>query len=491
MAAEETIRAEATAIWDVRGVAATLLWDQQTALPAGAGEQRARQIAWAERALHERYRSDALGRMLEALPGEGDAASLARVLRHERERALRVPSELREELSEAAGLAQQAWVRARASSCFADFLPFLRRNVELRRRYADCFPELDDPYDALLDDYDPHARTREVALVLEDLKRRLVPLAGAVRGRTPEEPLRGPFAVERQRAFVAELLPAVGLDAARLRIVESPHPLTISMGVEDVGVTTRYDEANLDGVFLALHELGHALYEQGFEPAIADTPLAQGASASMHEAQARLFENLLGRSRPFWRFALPRLEAAFPEALAHVGLDDLEAVVNSVRNSPIRLQADELTYCLHTVLRFELERALLDGTLSPADLPETWAAKCAAYLGLEVDDDAAGVLQDVHWAFGAFGYFPTYALGNVIAVQLWEAVRRDVPGLDEEIADGRFDSLLEWLRERIWRHGRRLPADDLLRQAIGVDVDVEPYAAYLEAKFGAREVAAR
>jgi carboxypeptidase Taq len=473
------LRAEATAIWDIRSVAALLVWDQQTALPAPAHTVRSRQLAWAERALHERYRSRTLGRLLD---GAGDGA-LVRVMRHEREKAERVPPELREQLSEAAGLAQRAWVRAREHRRYAEFMPYLARNVELRRRYADCFGDLDDPYDAHLDDYDPHARTREVAAVLGELKRRLLGLAEAARTRRPAEPLHGPFAVERQRAFAGELLARIGLERDRARVVESPHPLTVAMGVDDVGVTTRYSSENLDGVFLCLHELGHALYEQGFEREIAHTPLAQGASASMHEAQARLFENLVGRSRPFWRFALPRLQAAFPLQLGELGVEEIDAVLNGVRNSAIRLRADELTYNLHIILRFELERELLDGTLAPEDLPDAWAARCREYLGVEVSDDAAGVLQDVQWAFGAFGYFPTYALGNVIAVQLWEALRRDVPDLDDELAAGRFDSLLAWLGEHVWRHGRRYPAAELLERAVGTGIDVEPYTAYLVEKF--------
>lgn len=481
------LRAEAHAVWDARAIVALLMWDQQTGMPPAAAPGRAHLFAHAERALQERLRSDSLGRALDAVEDGGggedpDAEALARVLRHEREKNLRVPFELREQLAEAASLAQRAWARARERGSFDDFAAPLARNVELRRRYADCFDGLDDPYDAHLDDFDPGARTRAVAPVLDALRDRLLPLAAAVRDREPEPPLRGPFPVADQRAFVAELLADLGLDRSRARLVDSAHPLTVAIGIDDVGVTARYSEDDLDGVFLALHELGHASYEQGFGRELARTPLAQGASASMHEAQARLFENLVGRGAAFWRFAYPRLQAAFP-ALADVGLDRFTAVVNGVRNSPIRLRADELTYCLHIVLRFELERELLSGALRPADLPAAWADRTEAYLGLRVEDDAAGVLQDVQWALSAFGYFPTYALGNVVAVQLWRAIERSAPGLDAELARGDPCSVRAWLSEHVWRHGRRHPAGELLARAVGGGIDVEPYVAYLEAKF--------
>jgi carboxypeptidase Taq len=490
------LRAEAERIWDIRTTVALLMWDQQTAMPAAAAGVRSRQLASAEGALQARYGSGTVGRLLAEVERTGSTrdareAALVRVLRHEHDKANRVPRELREALAEAAALGQRAWVEARDRASYSDFLPALRRNIELRRRYAECFPELDDPYDAHLDDYEPGMRTSEVAPVIAELKQRLIPLARDVRDRVAAVPLAGPFEPARQHACVRDLLGRIGLDTTRARIVESPHPLTIAMGVDDVGITTRYAPSDLDGVFLALHEIGHALYEQGFDRAIAGTPLAQGASAAIHEAQARLFENLVGRSRAFWTFALPRLRQAFPDALGGVGLDEFDEVVNGVRNSAVRLRADELTYSLHIILRFELERAMLAGELSLEDLPAAWAARTESYLGLPVPDDARGVLQDVHWALGAFGYFPTYALGNVIAVQLWQELCRCVPDVENEIAGGDFGSVRGWLGDRVWRHGRCLPPDELLRRAVGCGLDPAPYAAYLERKFRTgREAAA-
>jgi carboxypeptidase Taq len=481
------LRAEAATICDLRGVVALLVWDQQTAMPSGATVARAKQRAAIERAIQERLASPELGRLLEEvrqLDDDGDAAALVRVLDRERRSAVRVSVELRGELVEAAALAQSAWVEARERSSFAHFRPFLERNVELRRSYADCFPELEDPYDAQLDEFDPGARSREVAPVLEELKRSLVPIVRDLRsGEVPPPGGDGPFPVDRQRELTRSLLERMGLDSSRARVVESPHPMTVAMGRHDVGVTTRYSSESLEGVFLALHELGHALYEQRFGAELDRSPLAQGAAASMHEAQARLLEKRLGQSSAFLRFLFPQLRAAFPDALGKAELEDFSASLNSVRRSPIRLKADELTYNLHIVIRFELERDLLAGTLAAGDLPDAWADLYDRYLGVEVSDDAGGVLQDVQWAFGAFGYFPTYALGNVIAAQLWDAIELAVPTLADEIAEGDLGSLLGWLTEHVWRHGRRYPSGVLLERAVGSGIDAGPYIAYLERKF--------
>lgn len=487
-AARTALRAEANAIWDARTISALLTWDQHTALPPGGASARAVQLAWAERATYDRYRSDTLARLIERLEDadraeDPDDASLLRLMRHEHLKAMRVPLELREKLAAASGTAQHAWVQAREAGDYAAFLPHLRRNVELRRRYADCFQDLEDPYDAQLDDFDPGMRTSEMSALAESLKRRLIPLIRLASDREPLPSLEGPFPVERQRSVVTALLSRAGLDLDRARILESAHPMTVSMGIDDVGLTTRYSPESLDGIFLALHEIGHAHYEQGFDRSIERTPLAQGASAGVHEAQARLYENLVGRHPAFCGFMLELLREAFGEEFRRMAPEDFEAVVNGRRNSVVRLEADELTYPLHIVMRFELEREFLAGRLRLEDLPAAWAARVHEYLGLTVADDREGVLQDPHWAFGAFGYFPTYAVGNVIAVQLWNQIAAVTPAIEQELAAGVLDSVNHWLGEHIWRHGRRRPFKELLRAAVGAGLDTVPFAAHVEAKF--------
>jgi isochorismate synthase len=479
---------EARSIWDIRAISALLTWDQHTVMPSAGAAVRAAQLAFAERVTYDRYAStavaEAIAELARSAPEENSfAGALLRVMRHEHLKARRVPPELREQLAKASGTAQLAWAQARRSSDFSQFQPHLQRNIELRRRYADCFPHLDDPYDAHLDDFDPGLTSAELLPVVSALKRKLLPLARRLRGVEAEPALPGPFEVDRQRVLVGELVSRAGLDLGRARVHESEHPLTIAMGRGDVGMTTRFAAENLDGVFLALHELGHAHYEQGFDVSLERTPLAQGASASVHESQARLYENLLGRSAAFSRYLFERLRIAFPAAFAETSFTQFHRVVNGVRNSPIRLQADELTYPLHIILRLELERSLLSGELSVGELPDAWTGLVAEYLGLDVPDDASGVLQDPHWAFGGFGYFPTYLLGNIVAVQLWNEILRASPGIANDLESGCFDAINRWLREHVWRHGRSLTVSELLGRAVGTGLDPEPFAAYLERKF--------
>jgi carboxypeptidase Taq len=419
-----------------------------------------------------------------SLPPDSDEASLIRVTRRDWEKARRIPSDLAAELARAGAAGFEAWVAAKAASDFARFLPALERNVELKHRYVACFDGA--PYDVLLDDYERGMTAAEVATVFDRLKLGLVPLVARIRERADavdDTCLAGDFPVDCQKALVLRIIERFGYDPAGWRLDPTHHPFAESLATTDIRLTTRYDERNLAmALFGTIHECGHGLYEAGIDPALERTPLAHGASMALHESQSRLWENLVGRGRPFWRFAYPRLREAFPHHFAGVPEETVYRAVNKVKPSLIRVEADEATYPLHIILRFELERDLFEGKLAPRDLRDAWNAKVRDYLGLEVPSDATGVLQDVHWSGGLFGYFPTYALGTVIAVQIWERVRDDLPDMDELFARGEFTALREWLREHLHRFGRKFTPKETIARVAGGPIDPEPFLRYVTAK---------
>jgi carboxypeptidase Taq len=487
--AQAALWARARTICRLRAAAALLTWDQHTALPAGARAGRAQQLAEVERVTSEQLGDPEVTELLDELDarddGDADTAALVRVLRREHDKARLVPLDLRVEIAGAVSEGLEVWALARRRGRFDEFAPALERQVQLRRRYAACFAGLDEPYDACVDDFDPGSRTRDIEPMLGALKERLVPMAAEHRGRTAEPgPAAGPFLAGGQRALATELLGAAGLDLDRARLAVAAHPMTIAIDRDDVGVAMRFCDDNLDGIWLALHELGHALYEQSFDPRLAGSPLAQGASASWHEAQARLFENHVGRHPAFLGHLAGRLGHHFPGARAVPTAERLVASTRRPRFSPIRLEADELTYALHIIIRFELERSLLNGELAVDDLPAAWAARYAEDLGVTATDDREGVLQDVQWAVGAFGYFPTYAIGCVIAATLWERIEAEVGGVEDELARGQAGAVAGWLREHVWSAGRRHSAPELLVRATGSGLSIDPYIAHLSARFG-------
>jgi len=493
----EELRERLAEVSDLEAVVHTLDWDQQTKMPRRGAPARAEQLATLERIVHERAAAPELGplidRAAEDLAGEpldSDDACLVRVARRDFDKACRVPGELKVELARAASLGQEAWARARAESDFDLFRPHLERAVELRQRYVECFAdEVECRYDALLDDFEPGARTTEVAEVLAEVRDGLVPLIAQIAERSGEEgpsPLWGSFGRAEQGAFVLQVLPRLGFDPSGWRLDEAAHPFAVGLAPGDVRLTTRYDPDHLGmALYSSLHECGHGLYEAGVAPELARTPLRTGASLGLHESQSRLWENYVGRSRAFCGWALPLLRSAFPSAFGSLDADGLFRAVNRVHPSLIRVEADEATYSLHVILRFELEQELIEGRLAVADLPEAWNARMWDYLGVEVPDDAHGVLQDVHWSAGLFGYFPTYALGNVIAAQIWERARAELPDLEALIAAGELGELREWLRERLHRHGRKFTPADTLERAVDGPLAVGPYLDYLRGKLGA------
>jgi len=458
-------------------------WDSRTFMPPGGAEARANVVATLTRITHERFVADEVGELLDGLDGVDDEAdaALVRLTRREWERARRIPSELAAELAHAAGVAVAAWDKAKPTSDFPSFVPHLERQLELKHRYLECFPETPVAYDVLLDEYEEGMTTAEVQRVFDRLKEVLLPLIAAHAGGAPE--LEGPFPVEQQHEADRLVLEAFGYDPAKWRLDETPHPFASKPGVGDIRLTTHTDARELTSLFSTMHEFGHGVYEFDIDERLARTPLGHGTSSSIHESQSRTWENLVGRSRGFWRWFYPRLQPLFPGALGAVDEETFVRAVSAIRPGLIRGDADEVTYGLHIILRFELEQELLAGTLAVRDLPETWNARMKDYLGVDVPDDAHGVLQDMHWAIGLFGYFPTYQLGNVISVQIWEVAQRELGDLEEQFARGEFAQLREWLREHLYRYGSIYPPRELLRRITGSDLDPEPYLQYLQTKF--------
>jgi carboxypeptidase Taq len=386
-------------------------------------------------------------------------------------------------MARAGALGYEAWVEARRRSDFAAFVPYLERNLELLHRYVDCFEGFDCAYDVLLDNFEPGMKTAEVAALFADLRAELQPLIEAVRERSDradDSCLHGSFATERQRRLVADTLALMGFDADSWRMDDTVHPFASNIGTGDTRITTRWDESFFaSALYGAMHECGHGLYEAGIAEELKRTPLGHGESLSLHESQSRLWENMVGRSRAFSGVLAPRISELFD---TKVDPETLYRAVNRVQPSLIRVEADEATYGLHIVLRFELEQELIEGRLAVAELPEAWNARMKEYFGIDVPDDARGVLQDVHWSAGMLGYFPTYALGNLVAGQLWERAHAEIEDLDERIAAGELGPLREWLRDRVHRHGAKFGAGELLERVTDAQISVGPFVAYLKGK---------
>jgi carboxypeptidase Taq len=464
--------------------AALLEWDQEVMMPRGGGEARALQVGAVRRAAHEIVAADETGRLIEELagaaasaPADSDDAALWRWTEREYRRRRRQSGAFVQELAAHCSRAQEVWVEARAKKDFALFRPELERMIELKRRQAEALGDFADPYDAWLEEFEPGMTTAGVETLFAELKPGLTALVAAVAARAGSvrfPVLAGRFPLDRQRAFGEEVARAMGFDFERGRLDVSAHPFSEAISRDDVRLTTRYrEDLPFSALFGVMHEAGHGLYEQNVSAELMHGPLCGGATMAVHESQSRLWENLVGRSRGFWKRFLPRFQELFPEANA-LDAEGMYRAINRVERSFIRVEADELTYSLHVMLRFDLERDLLAGRVPAAELPEAWAAKSREYFGAAPPDDASGVLQDVHWASGSLGYFPTYAIGNMISVQLYDAA----PKTED------YAVLLGWFRENVHRHGRKFGAEELVRRAIGMPISAAPYLRYLEAKFG-------
>jgi carboxypeptidase Taq len=481
--------------FDLRAASAVLEWDQQVNLPSGGAANRAAQLSTVNRLAHERFTSDEMGAALQAaqaaaagLEPDSDDARLVRKVAYDFDKARRVPAEYVAENSRATALAHDAWSKARPANDFAAFRPHLQEVMRLRRAYAEFFAPYDHPYDPMLDDFERGLKTPQVKAVFDELRPRQVALVRAIteRGRPVDNSLlTRDYDAQKQWDFGIEVARAFGYDFERGRQDKSAHPFTTSFGLGDVRITTRvYPNLLSSAMFSTMHEAGHALYEQGSAPELDRTPLLGGSSLAIHESQSRLWENLVGRSLPFWKAFYPRLKRLFPEQLTEVDLATFHRAINKVERSLIRVEADEATYNLHIMLRFELELALAEDDIAIGDLPAAWNDKMREYLGLTPPDDAQGVMQDVHWSAGILGYFPTYALGNLVASQLWQKINADIPDLDRQIERPDFSQLLAWLRTNIHCHGSKFEASELLQRVVGSGLSAAPYLKYLESKYG-------
>jgi len=476
-------------IQTLHGALAVLGWDQEVTMPAGGARNRAAQRSVLAGIIHERVTAPALGAVMDDLAARddltaGEAANL-RVFGLQRDRAVKLPERLVTDLAAAVGLAQPDWVRARQDGDWDLFAPHLQRIVALKREEAAALALGDEPYDSLLDEYEPGARTAQLVPVFADLRRRLTDLLSRIDTSGHPTLPAVPYAIDDQLLLSREVLAGMGYSFEHGRLDTSAHPFTESLGHGDVRITSRFmaDEP-LSGLSSTMHEGGHALYEQGLPADLSDTPAGQSTSLGIHESQSRLWENHVGRGLPYCQWLAPRLRQAFPEQLPELTAEELYLASNRVAATPIRTDADEVTYNLHIILRLELERALLNGDLEVADVPAAWREQTLDLLGIDIPDVARGPLQDIHWSMGALGYFPTYTLGNLYAAMFWNAARAELPALDDQLARGDCAPLLAWLRLKVHQRGSLETAEQLCRNITGHDLRADDFIAYLGTKFG-------
>jgi carboxypeptidase Taq len=479
---------------DLDSAGALLSWDQSTYMPPGGAEARGRQLATLSRLMHEKLTHPDIGELLDALepyarslPYDSPDAALIRVTRRDYQKAIKVPPEFVAEMSRQTSASYMAWTRARPDNDFPSILPYLQRTLDLSREFAGFFPGYDHVADPLIDVADQGATARRLRKLFGELRSRLVPLVRSIAERPPIDTscLRGTFPEAQQVEFGLDVVRRFGFDIERGRLDRSPHPFTTRFSIGDVRITTRVRESTIsDALFSTLHEAGHAMYEQGVDPSFEGTPLARGVSSGVHESQSRLWENMVGKSRAFWSFFFPRLSSIFPAQLGSVTLADFYRAINKVEPSLIRTDADEVTYNLHVMIRFDLELDLLEGKLAASDLPDAWRERCRRDLGLVPPDDRDGVLQDVHWYGGLIGgAFQGYTMGNVLSAQLFEAAVAACPEIPSRIENGRFEELFGWLGENLYHHGAAFTPAELIERAAGGPLDIEPYMRYLTSKY--------
>jgi carboxypeptidase Taq len=472
-------------------VTGLLHWDMQTIMPPKGGERRADQIALLSGIMHSKLTSPRVGELVQQLESaNGELTDLqhanVREMARDYRMATRIPQELVEELSRQRSLAHEAWVNAREKADFSMFAPNLEILVKLTAEMANHLGYKDTPLDALIDQFEPDATTAMFTALFDELKAANIPLLKAIlnsRVKADCDFLKAEYPADRQKQFGTDVMQQVGFDMHGGRLDTSVHPFCSGVW-GDVRITTRYNaHAPQQALFGIIHETGHALYEQGVNSAYMGTPLAEALSYGIHESQSRMWENFIGRGRAFWTFFLPRLKELFPTQLKGVNLDQFVLAINHVEPSLVRVEADEMTYDLHIIMRFEIERDLFAGKISVSDLPAVWNRKIESYLGVTPPDDGKeGVLQDVHWSGGSFGYFPSYSLGNIAAAQLWYSMRAIMPDMDRQVAKGDFAEILAWLRENVHVHGRRFKRDDLMRRATGSPLQTTDYTRYLKEK---------
>ncbi len=491
----EELKTKLLEINDLNVAAGVLHWDQSTYMPPGGAETRGRQLATLSRLAHERSIDPTLGKLLddlrpfaEAHPYDSDEAALIRVARRDYERNVNVPPELIAEIYEHGTKSYHVWAEAKTESDFGAVQPYLEKTVDISRQLADCFPGYEHIADPLIDFSDEGMTAQSIAALFADLRAQLVPLVDEVLSGPPADDsiLKQHYPEEQQLDFGRVCIEDYGFDFQRGRQDKTHHPYMIRFAHGDVRITTRVDEHDLNNaLFSTLHETGHAMYEQGIDPGLDGTPLGGGTSSGVHESQSRLWENIVGRSWGFWDHYYPQLQVVFPEQLVDVPQDQFYRAINKVQRSFIRTEADELTYNLHVMIRFDLELALLEGNLPIKDLPEAWGERYQSDLGIDVPDHSLGVMQDVHWFNGLVGgAFQGYTLGNIMSSAFYAAALEAHPDIPDQIQEGQFETLHRWLRENIYRYGRKFTANELVEKVTGGPLSIDPYIDYLKVKFG-------
>lgn len=480
-------------IEDLNHTNALLDWDHQVYIPPSGTEERSEMMTTISEISHNFATSDELGKLIYDLEEEfnsldpnSDDYALVRVAKRNYERETKIPSQLIIEFSKITSVASSYWKKAREADDFKQFEPHLNRIVDLTKAIAECFSPYEHVYDPFLDKYEPGITTKEVKQIFETIRPQQVALIKAIseRPQVDDTFLHQHFPFDKQWEMVMFVAEKFGLSWDRSRQDRSAHPFTTSFGQNDVRITTKIQEnLPMSGLFSTMHETGHALYELGFDPKHRRTPLSSSASAAFHESQSRMWENIIGRSRDFWRYFYPIFQNQFHSQLDGVSLDSFYKAINKVEPSLIRTEADEATYNLHVMLRFEIEMGLLDGSVEVKSLPELWNTLMKEYLGVTPDSDKNGVLQDIHWSWGMIGYFPTYALGNIISVQLWEKIISDIPKIHDRIITGEFSEVREWLRENVQKFGAKYYPQDLIERITGSSINPKPYINYLSNKY--------
>ena len=480
---------------DLNKAAALLSWDREVNMPRGGVAERIAQMTTLSSLIHRMSTSDEMGESIEnaaaeldGAPYDSNEASMIRLLRRNYADARKLPAEYVARAAAISGQSREAWVQARAENDFSRFRPWLEQVVELCQEMAEYYGYEDEKYDALLDKYETNMKTAEVRAIFDAVKAELIPLREAVDSspvKLDDGIVHRPYDVEKQKAFARYIAEAIGYDFERGHLGTVVHPFATSFSRNDARITTRwYPDFLNPSLFGTLHECGHAMYEQGTHADLARTPLARGTSLGIHESQSRMMENIVGRSLGFWQAHFPTLQGYFPEALGEHTAEDFYQAINKTQPSLIRVEADELTYNFHIILRFELEQAMLNGDLAVADLPTAWNDKMQSLIGITPPNDKEGCLQDVHWSRPGFGYFPTYALGNLYGAQFYETAVRQNPGIAEELEQGKTTALLAWLRENIHQHGKKFTPGELVQQVTGQPLSHDAFMRYARAKFG-------
>jgi len=480
-------------IIDLTHIQALLGWDQQVLMPPGGTEDRGNQAALIGGMIHERITSDEIGKLITDLETEigdltadTDEARTVKRIKRLYEQQTKIPKELLIEFIKVTTAANNIWVKAKQDNDFASFQPSLERIIELRREIANLFKPYDHIYDPLLDQFEPGMKTADVKKIFDELRPKQVELLEAISKSKQIDNgfLKQNYNQALQEKFGKHVITRFGYDWKRGRLDIAPHPFTTEFGLGDVRITTRYlDDDGASALFSTMHEAGHGMYEQGLDKKYNRTALAGGTSLAIHESQSRLWENLVGRSKEFWTFFYPTFQMLFPQYLGDISLDKFYKGINQVKSSPIRVEADEATYNLHIMLRLEIEIGLIEHSMDTKDLPEIWNSKMKEYLGITPSNDSQGVLQDVHWSSGLVGYFSTYALGNLVSVQLWDKMLEENPNVPDEMMKGEFSTIHNWMREKVHQYGSKYDPQELVQKITGSKITPEPYLNYLSKKY--------